>query len=88
MDSISVDTLNQQLVNLFGIDTASADAMFRVVWSEDQHENRMVEKTDAGVLLLHPVRQLVRKYQHVKDKWILENLVVIPEHNRAELCGL
>lgn len=81
-----IDSINKQLIELFGIDTASGDAMFRVVWSEDQYEHRLMETNDAGLFLLHPEVRLVPKYnQWVKNKHVLERLVVIPEVSIREL---
>lgn len=85
----SPERINEQLINFYGIDTVTGQAMWRVVWSEDQFEKRMTNFTDSGVELLTPeVRELPKYKQWVKEKWVLENLVVVPEHNREELAGI
>src|SRR6516162_1663463 len=35
-----IQTINNQLVNYFGIDTITSQAMWRVSWSSDQNEKR------------------------------------------------
>jgi hypothetical protein len=63
--------------------------MFRVVWSEDQFEKRLTDRTDSGIELATPVVKLVPKYrQWVKEKFVLERLVIVPEMSIPELVGL
>ena len=80
-----VQIINRQLVNHFGIDTTSEKPMWRVSWSNDQYEKRLTDRSDSGLLLLNPEVRELPKYQWVKDKWILERLVLIPESDRKEL---
>jgi hypothetical protein len=81
-----IDTINQQLISLFGIDTITGLAMWRVVWSEDQMEKRLMEHTDSGITLLTPEYREVPKYrQWITQKYVLENLVVVPEQHKKEL---
>ena len=80
-----LELFNKQLADLFGIDTASNQAMFRVVWSDDQFEKRETEYTDGGILLLRPEVRLLPKYQWIKARYILEHLVAIPIVNAEEL---
>ena len=80
-----IDSINSQLVNLFGIDTVSGDPMWRVVWSDDQREMRRTKYTDSGLELLQfQVRELP-KYPQIKHKFVLERLVAIPIQNLPEL---
>lgn len=82
----SIDSLNRQLVDLYGIDTITGKAMFRIVWSEDQYEKRLTKYTDEGLELLYPeVRELPKYKQWVKEKYVLERLVLVPEVNVGEL---
>lgn len=82
----SIEEINRQLVDLFGIDTVTGDPIFRVVWSKDQFENRLVDTTPEGLILLFPEVRYVPKYwQWVGDKYVLERLVLIPEVNEREL---
>jgi hypothetical protein len=36
-----IESINNQLIELYGIDTITGQAMWRVVWSEDQFEHRL-----------------------------------------------
>ncbi len=82
----SIESINRQIIDLFGIDTVTGDAMWRVVWSEDQYEKRLVDTTPEGLFLLTPVVREVSKYkQWVHEKWVLERLVLVPDVNKNEL---
>jgi len=81
-----IDSLNRQLVDLYGIDTITGQPIWRIVWSEDQFEKRLMDTTDSGLILLVPEVRLVPKYrQWVHQKYVLERLVIIPEINIPEL---
>lgn len=83
-----IETINQFLRDNYGIDTDDSLPIFRVVWSEDQFEKREMKFTDSGVELLYPEVRMVRKYSYLKDVYILERRVLVPEQNQKELCGL
>jgi hypothetical protein len=82
-----VDEINRQLKEQFGSDSDSRDPIWRVVWSDDQIENRMTEWSEEGFHLLTPRMALLPKYSWIKARWILERLVLVPEMNRQELLG-
>lgn len=79
--------LNRHLITHFGVETESTNAMWRVCWSNDQYENREDSVTEAGVYLLFPQVMLLSKYPWAKNKWMLENLVLVPEFQQCELGG-
>ena len=86
----SIETINNQLIDFFGIDTVTGQAMWRVVWSEDQFEHRRgiyEDFSDAGLYLrtVEEVRYVPKYRQWIKEKYVLERLVVVPEVNIAEL---
>lgn len=82
----TIKSINQQLVDLFGIDTVTGQAIFRVVWSEDQFEKRLTDCTSEGLSLMYPqVRELPKYNQWIHEKYVLERLVAIPEVNQSEL---
>ena len=82
----TVESINRQLIDLFGIDTINGISIFRVVWSNNQFEKRLVDTTDTGIILLTPVVREVPKYKPwILDRWVLERLVLIPEINKSEL---
>jgi hypothetical protein len=84
-----IESLNTRLRETYGVDTVTGQQMWRIVFSDDQYEKRKTNYTDAGILLLTPeIRELPKYKQWVQHKWVLENLVVIPEQNREELAGL
>lgn len=86
----SIDSLNRQLVDLYGIDTVSGQAMWRIVWSEDQFEHRLGtydDYTESGIYLrtVTEVRYVPKYRQWIQNKYVLERLVVIPEINAGDL---
>lgn len=80
-----IQEINRQLENHFGIDTVTGKPMWRVSWSTDQYEKRLTNYTDMGLLLLTPEVRELPKYQYCKDRWILEQLCLVPEANLSEL---
>lgn len=81
-----IESINRQLIDLFGIDTATGRPIFRVVWSEDQFEMRKTDRTKEGLLLLVPeVVELPKYRQWIKQRYVLERLVIVPEINQDEL---
>jgi len=82
----SVESINGQLISLFGIDTISGDPMWRVVWSENQFEKRLMDTTDEGFHLLTPeVREVPKYRQWIKERYVLERLTIVPEINAQDL---
>jgi len=84
----SIKFINRQLISHFGISTEDTRPIWRISWSNDQYEKRMTAHTPSGLELLSPQIMELPKYQHVKDRWILERLVVVPEFQQAELAGI
>ena len=88
LSTFDLEIINRALINRFGINTDTTDPMYRIVFSDDQFEKRLTKYTDSGVELLLPEVRLLPKYkQWIKHKYVLENLVVVPEFQRAELAG-
>ena len=81
-------SLNQRLIDYFGLDTASSNPMFRVVWANDMVEKRMMDTLDSGVALLHPQIREVKKYSYLHDVHVLEQLVIVPDEQQKELAGV
>lgn len=81
-----IEDINQRLIDYFGIDTSTGEPIWRVVWSEDQFENRLTNYTSEGLELLYPEMKLLPKYkQWIHEKYVLERLVVVPPINLGEL---
>lgn len=86
----SIESINNQLIELFGIDTVTGDPIWRVVFSEDQFEKRYGEYTDytsSGLYLstVREVREVPKYRQWIREKYVLERLVVIPLTDMPEL---
>jgi hypothetical protein len=81
----SIETLNMRLIDFFGTDASTARPMFRIVWANDETEKRLIETSEAGVDYLFPQVELVKKYPYLKDLYILEQLVAVPDVNAEEL---
>lgn len=84
----SIERLNQQLADLFGIDTNSSNQIWRISWAEDQREKRLTKFSPNGVEYLYPVATELPKYPHIKGRYILEKLELIPLQHQEELCGV
>lgn len=85
-----LNEINRQLKELFGIDTASTQPIWRIVWSEDQFEHRLGTYDDItpGGLYIRTVTEVryVPKYrQWIHEKYVLERLVAVPDQNADEL---
>lgn len=86
----SIESINQQLVDHFGIDTSTSEPIWRVVWSEDQFEHRLGEYDDftpSGIYLrtVKEVRYVPKYSQWLPNVYVLERLVAIPLSNVPEL---
>lgn len=83
----NIDTINNYLTNNYGSDAVTNQPIFRVVWSEDQFEKRMMDVTDEGIQLLTPQVRTVPKYrQWIHERYVLERLVLVPDYQREELA--
>jgi len=71
-----VKDINSWLKRDFG-QTYDGRPSWRVVWANDQLEKRKVEYTDEGFELIYPEVREVRKYKHIKDRFVLERLVPV-----------
>lgn len=80
-----VKIINRLLIDNFGMDSVSGQAMWRVSWSNDQYEKRATNFTPEGFELLSPAVYEMPKYQWVKDRWILERLCLVPDIHVGEL---
>lgn len=81
----TVETLNRRLKDQFGIDTATSQPLFRIVWAPNELENRMVDTLDSGIVLLSPVIRQCKKYSYIHDAHVLERLCEVPEFQQKEL---
>ena len=84
----SIVSLNQRLIDYYGIDTVSTRPIFRIVWANDQVEKRMMDTLDSGIQLLYPQVREVKKYSYLRDIYILERLVLVPNFQQKELADV
>jgi len=82
-----IETINRQLVDHFGVDTVTGQPMWRLVWANNVLEKRLMTHTDSGIELLHPSVREVRKYQNVKDRYVLERLIGLDPISSVEYGG-
>lgn len=84
-----IESINNQLIDEFGIDTITGQPIFRIVWAADQYEKRMSKFTEEGLEMLHPKVMELPKYPQndldYKERYILERLVLVPDVNSSEL---
>lgn len=80
-----ITIINQRLIDYYGIDTITGRPIFRVVWANDQTEQKLTSTLDSGIQLLYPEVREVKKYPYLKDFWVLERLVIVPDANQPEL---
>ena len=83
-----ITTLNQRLIDHFGMDSDSRKAIFRIVWADDEVEKRKMNTLDSGIQLLYPVVREVKKYPYIREMYVLERLVVVPDFQREELADV
>ena len=85
-----IESINKQLERLFGVDTVSGRPMWRIVWSEEQFEKRLGtfdDYTPEGIYLrtVTEVREVPKYRQWIKERFVLENLVIVPDVNSGDL---
>ena len=73
----SIESINKKLLEVYGTEFGGSPK-FRIVFSEDQYEKRMTDRTDEGFELLYPEVRLLPKYkQWITAKYILERLIPV-----------
>lgn len=81
-----IDKINKRLEDHFGKDDLNR-SIWRVVWSDEQFEKQLLTHTPEGLELIHPKWYEVPKYKMmgVKERYVLERLVIVPVQNAHEL---
>lgn len=80
----SLETINKRLTDHYG-KFEDGRPNWRVVWSDDQYEKRLVSHTDEGFELLTPIVKTVPKYSYIEHKYVLERLIPIPFFHGQDL---
>jgi hypothetical protein len=88
-----IEDINNLLIEHFGISTDTGEAIWRVVFSEDQFEKRYGtydDYTKGGLYIrtVTEVREVPKYKQWIQQKYILERLVAVPEQNLEELLAI
>ena len=83
----SIETLNTRLEEFFGQDSNTNQPIFRIVWANDEVEKILTMVSQEGLEFLSPQTREVKKYPYLKDLYVLERLVVVPDQNSKELLG-
>ena len=82
----SIEVLNRRLIDYYGIAIDSGNPIYKIVWSEDQYEKRFTKFTKEGFELPYEeVRELPKYKQWIHNKWILEQIVIVPENSEKQL---
>lgn len=79
-----IERINKFLVDQFGI-YEDGRPKFRVVFSEGLIEKRILTHTKDGFELLTPIVEEIPKYQHIKDRYVLEQLSIVPDGVESDL---
>lgn len=79
-----IERINEFLQRQYGVHD-DGRPRFRVVWSEDQYEKRRLTHNKEGFQFLTPIVDTVKKYQHIKERYVLEQLSVVPEGAETDL---
>ena len=87
MQGEPIETINNRLLDNFGIDTITGLPIWRVVWTTDQLEKRLTNVTESGIELLHPQIIEMKKYiPSLQHRYVLERFVIVPEFQQKEIC--
>jgi hypothetical protein len=78
-----LELFNRQLIDYYG--QTDDKPNWRLVWSPDVYEKRLVSHTREGLQLLRPELMEVRKYQYPEARYILEKLTVVPMFVETDL---
>lgn len=72
-----LEKMNNQLRSKYGYGPDSFRPLWKIIWSEDELEKRWMTHDDHGNELLEPEVREVPKYQHIKDRYVLERAVPV-----------
>lgn len=68
--------VNEKLERVYGRHVDVPQALYRIVWANDQIEKRKSDVTEAGIVLPYgSVIREVPKYWYLQDQYVLEKLV-------------
>lgn len=76
-----LEEINKKLVREYHL-FEDGRPRFRVVWANDQLERRWTSHTPEGWPLLYPEVKELPKYQHCWERYVLEQLSIVPETDK------
>lgn len=82
----SVESINKRLIDYFGL-FENGEPNWKLVWSEDELEKRLMTHTDSGIELVFPEVRLTKKFGYIKERYVLTRLVAVPEYQIEDLAG-
>lgn len=74
-----IEVINKRLTDYYGY-FELIYPKFRVVFSDDQYETKMIKESPEGLRLLSPVKCTMLKYNYIKAKYVLEKITPVPEY--------
>lgn len=82
----TLEILNQRLLDKYGKDIVTGNALFRIVFSDDQFEKRFTNYTKEGLLLQLPRVEEKPKYrQYIPHKYLIERFTIVPQFVETDL---
>lgn len=86
LSDVEIKFINNNLKDLFGIDTITNLQMFKISWIDDEYELRLSKFTESGMELLIPEMMRLPKYHNYPaHTYMLERLVIVPFVNAHEM---
>lgn len=83
----TIETINYRLKRDYGFFEHTYNQLWRVVYSHDQFEKRLITHSDEGFELLEPIVITVPKYRQWADNfYILERALPVPEFVESDLA--
>ena len=83
----TIEVLNERLKNRYGV-YLDGQSLFRIVFSDDQFEKRLIDCTKEGLQLLLPKVEERPKYrQYIQHKYLIERLLEVPDFVETDLVS-
>lgn len=77
--------INRYLKDYYG--HTENNANFRLVWADDERQIRLTKYTPEGLEMLYPEARGMPKYLDIKERYVLERLIVIPEFGENDIVN-
>jgi hypothetical protein len=77
--------INRYLKDYYG--HTEDNANYRLVWADDERQIRLTKYTPEGLEMLYPEAREMPKYLDIKERYVLERLIVIPEFGENDIVN-